>query len=166
MKLTLQHTLIVQVHDDLKTRALAVNDDAGEVVQHVINNLPEAIGATLPTMTNMIKTVHRARRAAGVMVHRPPPNTRHGWAFPEEMVSFPDGSRFLLHDSGENDRQRFIIMGSDRALEVLGMALHFFSDGMFRLVPVFSQLYSIHVDYVSHFHFYFFPSHMPNNYLT
>ena len=147
------HTNTLQVHDDLKTRALAANnDDAGEVVGHVIEELPEEIGATLPSLPNMKKTVHRARRAAGVFVHRPPPDRRHGWEFPEEMLSFPDGTRFLLYDSGVNDLQRFIIMGSDRALEVLGMALHFFSDGMFRLVPVFSQLYSIHVDYVSHFH--------------
>ena len=129
-------------------RAAAVRDRAGQVVAQVINNLPEDVGATLPNLRNMKKTVHRARVALRVDPERREPETITGWAFPEELEFFPDGSLFKLYDSGENDRQRFIIMGSDRALRVLGTQVHFFSDGTFSGVPLFQQLYTLHSDYV------------------
>ena len=108
----------------------------------------------MPSQRNMKKVVYRARQAANVDGQRAPPDRKTGWAFPPEMEFFPDGSRFLLHDSGENDPQRFIIMGSPAALQKFGSEAHFFSDGMFRQVPVFQQLYSIHVDYVRYIYYY------------
>ena len=110
--------------------------------------MPEEVGATMPTMNAMKKKVRRARRVAAGPAP-PVPNTRNGWDFPPEHEFFDDGSRFLLHDSGPNDPQRFIILGSERALETIGNGLHFFSDGTFKGIPLFPQLYSIHQDYVS-----------------
>ena len=107
----------------------------------------------MPSQRNMKKIVYRARRAADVDGQGAPPDRKTGWAFPQEMEFFPDGSRFLLHDSGENDPQRFIIMGSPAALQKFGSEAHFFSDGMFRHTPVFQQLYSIHVDYVRYIYY-------------
>ena len=142
--------------NDLKTRAVAAPlEGAGEVVGHAVNLLPQDVGSTMPSLRNMKQVVYRARRSANAAGRRAPPDRKTGWAFPEEMKFLPDGTPFLLHDSGENDPQRFIIMGSVTALEKFGTESHFFSDGMFGQVPVFQQLYSIHVDYVRHFLIHF-----------
>ena len=139
----------LKAHNNLKLQAQATNDPAGQVVGQVVGNLPEEVAATMTTQRNMVKTVHRARAADGD--HRPVPNVRHGWDFPVESEFLEDGSRFCQYDSAwdnPDDPNRFIIMTSDRALERMGNAEHFFSDGTFSEVPLFEQLYTIHIDYV------------------
>ena len=118
-------------------------DGAGDVVAAVTNNLPRDVGATMPTLRAMKQKVHRARAAAGINPHAPP-DSINGWEVPDELAFFEDGTRCKLYDSGADDPERFIIFGSDMALEQLGVAINFFSDGTFKEVPQFQQLYSIH----------------------
>ena len=70
----------------------------------MINDLTEDVGATMPNLRALKKKVHHARK--GLVPQRAQPTTKTGWAFPEEYTNFPDGTPFLLHDSGENDPQR------------------------------------------------------------
>ena len=91
----------------------------------------------------MKQKVHRARAKAGINPLKPP-ETINGWEVPDEFAFFEDGTRCLLHDSGAEDPERFLIFGSTDALEQLGVAVNYFSDGTFKEVPKFQQLYSIH----------------------
>ena len=98
----------------------------------------------MPNERAMKKVCHRARQAEGIDIAGPVPRAPFGWEIPAELQVFEDGTRFVLHDSGVNDPQRIIILGSERALHQLGTCDHFFSDGTFTDIPLFQQLYIVH----------------------
>lgn len=64
--------------------------------------------------------------------------------FEEEQLML-DGESILVHDSGYDDPQRFLIFGASSAMNLYRQADLIQADGTFKIVPLlFSQLYVIH----------------------
>ena len=64
---------------------------------------------------------------------------------PEEYARLASGEVFLLHDSGVGDEERILIFGTERTVNLLHAADHWYMDGTFKIVPeLFFQLYTIH----------------------
>ena len=73
------------------------NEASGEVVRNVTNNLPQDVGATMPTARAMKQIVQRARQGEG-LVNAPVPITMHGWDFPGALENFDDGTNATKED--------------------------------------------------------------------
>ena len=126
---------------------LATEANAGAVVRAATNGLPEMVAATMPSETAMKKTVQYARKKAGIDIPGAP-QTINGWDVPQNLQFLEDGSRFLQWDSGRDDPERILIFATDAMIRRLKDWRHFFSDGVFKNIPVFEQLYSVHVEMV------------------
>jgi hypothetical protein len=57
------------------------------------------------------------------------------------------GERFLLSDSGREDKNRILIFGTQKGLQKLKNNSEWYADGCFKMAKgqVFNQLYVIHV---------------------
>jgi len=65
---------------------------------------------------------------------------------PEDLLTFPDGSGFLLDDT-KDDQDRILIFANDKGKSVLKTCKQFFIDGTFKCCPkLFKQIYSAHAD--------------------
>ena len=61
------------------------------------------------------------------------------------MSATADGRRFLLHDSGLDNEERFIMFGTNNNLDILREHRDWYADDTFKVAPrVFSQIYTIH----------------------
>jgi len=66
---------------------------------------------------------------------------------PDQYKCLSDGSQFILHDSGVDDDERFIVLGSMTGLRALSMSTRWHADGTFKTTPlIFKQLYSLHAE--------------------
>uniref|UniRef100_H3A0L5 MULE transposase domain-containing protein n=1 Tax=Latimeria chalumnae TaxID=7897 RepID=H3A0L5_LATCH len=64
---------------------------------------------------------------------------------PAHFCQTIDGRPFLLHESGPDDENRFLMFSTRENIECLRQHTNWFSDGTFHVVPLnFSQLYTIH----------------------
>jgi hypothetical protein len=53
----------------------------------------------------------------------------------EGGLAMPDGASFLLHDSGAEDPERFLVMGCRRGLSTMARSHRWHVDGTFSIVP-------------------------------
>lgn len=97
----------------------------------------------MPKLSSVRRNVRRQRQK----VHHPQANPvdLRDLTFPENSTKMENGEEFLLYDSGPDDPERFLLLGTARNLEVLSQARSIFLDGTFKIVPeLFYQLYTIH----------------------
>jgi hypothetical protein len=74
------------------------------------------------------------------------PRTSADISFPQELVTFPNGSDFLIMDD-RNEDQRLLILAMEDARSFLKEDETCFMDGMFSsCCQQFQQLYTVHVD--------------------
>lgn len=91
----------------------------------------------------MRRTLRIQRRGAGNPL--PVPLRRDGFDIPERYQVTHNDERFLAYDSGVDDVDRMLIYATQRNIDVLRSADHWFMDGTFKVVPqVFYQLYTVH----------------------
>ena len=102
----------------------------------------------MPNEKALKKRVQYARKKAGVAMPAAPIEGINGWEVPQNLQVLPDGTRFLQWDSGINDPERILIFGTDAMIQRIKNWRHFFSDGVFKNIPLFQQLYSVHVEMV------------------
>ncbi|KAM7309896.1 uncharacterized protein ISCGN_006879, partial [Ixodes scapularis] len=77
----------------------------------------------------------------------PLPSRLEDVVIPAQYASKIDGSRFLLHDSGVQDQDRFLIFCSPQMVDVLRTSKKWFADGTFKVAPeLFYQVYSLHCE--------------------
>ena len=90
-----------------------------------------------------MRTIRRAIRRIRKTENQPHPlpQDRASFEIPEKYINLPSGERFLAYDSGVGDANRMLIFATDRGLNVLNNADHWFMDGTFKTAPgLFYQL--------------------------
>ena len=66
-------------------------------------------------------------------------------ALPAEYQQTAKGEQFFLYDSEATDPQRFLIIGTQRNLEMLQASHYWMADGTFKTTPsLFAQVYVAH----------------------
>lgn len=76
----------------------------------------------------------------------PCPTTNTGFDVPNAYTKTTLGENFLIHDSGKIDSSRFLIFGSETAVNDLVKSRHIAVDGAFRCCPsIFYQLFTLHI---------------------
>ena len=104
---------------------------------NVSDNIP--VQLSIPKKDLITRTLNRHRRK-NAETQPSMPNTRH-FDVPSEFTDF------LLHDSGKEDNERFLIFGQRSLLELMeSLDTLWLADGTFKLCPeIFFQLFTIHI---------------------
>ena len=89
------------------------------------------------------KTGQRHVRKKGLKIPKPPKKLKD-INVPDLVKKFKDGESFLKFDSGENDKDRFLILSREQDYEHLRNSEDIKSDGTFDVPTPFQQVYVIH----------------------
>ena len=104
--------------------------------------LEEAV-AELPSYTSVQRMIQRKRKRDNVLI--PNPTTLREINVPEELRRTLRGYVFLMHDSGPDDPDRFLIFAIQENLNNLVQYREWFADDTFKIAPhLFYQIYTIH----------------------
>lgn len=98
----------------------------------------------IPDPSTFIKSAAAVRRSSSSYVKEPA--NAVDLVLPEDLLTFPDGSGFLLDDT-KDDQDRILIFANDKGKSVLKTCNQFFIDGTFKCCPkLFKQIYTVHAD--------------------
>lgn len=133
----------------IKRRAESHPNEPPSVIyrDEIANVHDEEVQSKMPERNNIIRNINRRQN------RRRPLNPQ---SLVDLQISPPythtlNGSRFLQHDSGVDDPERFLVFFTDRSLERLCISRIMICDGTFKVVPnEFYQLYTIHGAFMDH----------------
>ncbi|XP_042148461.1 uncharacterized protein LOC121837088 [Ixodes scapularis] len=129
----------------MKERARTTEEPNQAIVGRLVAEMTPEACSYLPPQDTVKRTLRRAR----AMEQRPMPlpSRLEDVVIPAQYASKIDGSRFLLHDSGVQDQDRFLIFCSPQMVDVLRTSKKWFADGTFKVAPeLFYQVYSLHCE--------------------
>ena len=128
----------------LRQRAATSNDAPRRIILETQTNLSAAAVAMMPKCRSLQRTVERKRKLAGEPIAAP--QTVVDIDILQRLRESSRGEKFLLHDSGADDPNRFFIFGTDDNIRLLQENRHWFADGIFKVSPhLFYQVHTIHV---------------------
>lgn len=133
---------IIAKMTEIKTKATTSNDTPQQILGATMTDLSQAAAVQMTDLTNIRRIIRRTRQEATI---KHPIPTDKTFDIPLDYTRLANGEDFLLHDSGRDDRNRFLIFGTNRWTDLLRESTHLFMDGTFKVVPeIFFQLYTIH----------------------
>lgn len=101
------------------------------------------LAARLPKTASLTRTIQRARSVENLVFNNP--TSLADLEIPEPFKLTQKGEMFLLHDSGGQDSERFLVYATQENLNLLAECKHWLADGTFKCVPsIFLQMYTIH----------------------
>ena len=87
--------------------------------------------------------IRRKQKRDNVLI--PHPATLREINVPEELRRTLRGDVFLMHDSGRDDPDRFLIFATQGNINNLVQYREWFTDGTFKIAPhLFNQIFTIH----------------------
>lgn len=134
---------MLRVQARIKRRAADTEETPQQIITAQVQGLGQAAATQMPQVRSIRRQVRRVRRNN----NQPPatPQNRATVEIPPEYARLTSGEGFLLHDTGVGDEQRILIFGTERTVNLLHAADHWYVDGTFKIVPeLFFQLYTIH----------------------
>jgi hypothetical protein len=134
---------LAECRQDMRRRAETSMDKPNQILATVVEQLPDAVSALLPSNDACRRTLRNIRAK-----HRPrDPASLDELVVTDEwmMTSGPNPRPFLLYDNGTDADERILIFTTDENLQLLANSSHWFMDGTFDIAPtLFAQLYVIH----------------------
>ena len=117
-----------------------------EVLNSTLSKVDRDTKMKLPGINIMSRNIRKWRSKA---INAPTiPETRTGFTIPQAISVYPDGSKFVVYDSGPTDPNSILIFSSDYGLKELANADHIATDGTFKLSPnLWTQLITVHAVY-------------------
>ncbi|KFD65998.1 hypothetical protein M514_03176 [Trichuris suis] len=123
-------------------RAEATLDTPAAIISEVVDSVPVAVRAQMPSNYALRQAIRRRRRA--VEAAPPPPISVASTVIPEAYQTYGDQERFLLYDSGLGDEERILVFGRQSAGDWSSRMKNILADGTFRIAPPrFAQAYVI-----------------------
>ncbi|KHJ43200.1 hypothetical protein D918_06767 [Trichuris suis] len=123
-------------------RAEATLDTPAAIISEVVDSVPVAVRAQMPSNYALRQAIRRRRRA--VEAAPPPPISVASTVIPEAYQTYGDQERFLLYDSGLGDEERILVFGRQSAGDWSSRMKNILTDGTFRIAPPrFAQAYVI-----------------------
>ena len=119
------------------------------LVGEALKDLSEESQAVLPKLDHLRRNIHNWQTESLPSL----PTSRTGFEIPAEYQQIEcktgDGEvisqKFLQYDSGQDDPDRILVFGTDRAVGCLKNYKHWLSDGTFKAAPdTFYQMYCFH----------------------
>ena len=113
-----------------------------QIVRIAQHSITEETAARTPLYRSLQRNIEKKRKSD--QLDYPDPESLEDQEIPDHL-SVVDRRRFLLHDSGSDDEERFIMFGTDNNLDIIQEQRNWYADGTFKEAPrVFSQVYTIH----------------------
>ena len=112
-----------------------------QIINNEFARLPEA---ARPYMKDK-ETIKRQLRKAASSEFPSNPSTVQDLVLVGEWRETIDGENWLVYESPHEDEERMLVFATEAGLTRLSAADRFMMDGMFKVPPLFKQLYSIHV---------------------
>ena len=140
----LMEPVLLEAAADLKNLSSSTQHSSSRtVVSTILERASKLQKTRLPSNENLSRNVRRWRNKLSMAP--PCPTTNTGFDVPNAYTKTTLGENFLIHDSGKNDSSRFLIFGSETAVNDLVKSRHIAVDGTFRCCPsIFYQLFTIH----------------------
>lgn len=132
---------VIQAKNDVKIVAATTRNPTHQILAEAVATISEVAAVQLPKFNSLKRTIQRQRTSL------PSPRTLAELTIPENYTLTLDNEQFLMHDSGKDDEDRFLIFSTQKNLQLLAQSKRWYSDGTFKTVPeVFFQLYTIHAE--------------------
>ncbi|CAF1118359.1 unnamed protein product, partial [Brachionus calyciflorus] len=124
-------------HQDVKPETIFADLVSVEIKDRAI-----AAAASLPTVQNLTQKINRTRKA--VFNFGPNEKSLENLVIKDQYKITNSGKNFILHESGNDDLERLIILATEDNLNVLNNDPVWFIDGTFEISPkVYHQLFTI-----------------------
>jgi hypothetical protein len=118
-----------------------------QIIAENLVGLNNPVLASLPLHRSVARLVRKVKQNNQPDDQLPAiPETLKDLQIPAKFAEFQDGTNFIIHDSGDQDPERFIIFGTDEGLQKLQNSDEWYVDGNFKC-PFFKQLWVIHGTY-------------------
>ena len=153
-------TKVREVQSVIRNKASTSHDTTRSVLAENLVGQNQDILQWLPKRTSLEDNI-RSKRRAGNPIDPNPQDL--GFEIPEKYQDI------VLHDTGVDDPERILVLGSRELLQVLENEDVWLGDGTFAVVPtVFFQLYTIHVKVGNNYPpcvYFLLPNIMQNTYV-
>uniref|UniRef100_H3AA73 FLYWCH-type domain-containing protein n=1 Tax=Latimeria chalumnae TaxID=7897 RepID=H3AA73_LATCH len=127
----------------MKQQAEETDETPRQIIQRVQENISRGGAAIAPSYRSLQRTIEQRRKAIEIIPQQPA-DIRE-LQIPAHFCQTINGRPFLLHDSGPDDENRFVMFFTEENIECLIHYTNWFSDRTFRVDPLnFNQLYIIH----------------------
>ncbi|XP_057318288.1 uncharacterized protein LOC130663189 [Microplitis mediator] len=135
-------TLAKILKQKILKRARKTDDKPATVVTRTLRGVLSPVSALLPKPESLSRAINRIQVVNNLQIANPV--IRGDLELNDDLKSTHGGERFLLHDSG-GDEKRFIIFTTSRNLNFLSTCDQWLGNGTFRSVPgIFLQFYCFH----------------------
>lgn len=132
---------VTKTKEKLKRSAKDSDETTRSLVAKSLDGVSNESLAQMPGYKSLAEMVRRQRKDK----HLNAPANLMELEIPQEMAQTTDGEPFVLYDSGPDEKNRLIILGTEQNLDVLATCDVLYMDGTFDSCPqLFSQLYIIH----------------------
>ena len=120
------------VNVEVKKRAVDTMEQPRQIFQHVTGDVPVQAASKLSSYKAIQHKIERVRKVGEFAF--PNPTTLAEIQVSSDMLrNERDGKDFLLHDSGMNDPNRFIVLATEDNLKLLHKREMWFGDGTFKV---------------------------------
>lgn len=132
---------VAEMKDKLKRSAQKSDETTRSLIAKSLDGVSAESMAELPGYKSLAELVRRQRKNTHLIA----PVDLMDLEIPNEMAQTTDGEPFVLYDSGPDEKNRMIILGTQQNLDILAACDVLYMDGTFDSCPqLFSQLYIIH----------------------
>ena len=135
-------TPVLMALQALRERAATTQEPTQTIIAETTTNIPDSSSAQLPSKSCLKRTIQRKRNQHANCP--PQPSDLLSLNIPVEYTFLPNGTDFLLHDSGPG-HNRILIFSTRHNLTLLAQCSKWYADGTFKISPnIFQQVYTIH----------------------
>ncbi|CAF1124225.1 unnamed protein product [Brachionus calyciflorus] len=132
------------VTNEIKEKATISSENPRKIVKECLTRLPVSAASNLTSINNLTQAVKRSRNK--VKDYGKEPKTREQIVINDKYKKTNSDEDFVLLDSGEEDLDRIIILGTITNLKRLENEKTWYMDGTFSISPkVYKQLFTINI---------------------
>ena len=133
----------IKVSAKMKSQASVSSEPPRKIYAENVVGLSSDAAVILPQYQASQRAMQRARKR--VHAPYPVPTIFQELDIPQELQSTSNSEPFILYDSGRDDVDRIILLGTNDNVRFLQDNIHWFADGTFKVTPnLFYQMYTIH----------------------
>lgn len=133
---------VTESREKIKRIAKSSEESTRLIVAKSLEGVSVESMAQMPSYKSQAETVRRQRK--GINKQPSAPKSLLELEIPDDVAKTSDGEPFVLYDSGPDEKNRMIILGTQRNLDILADCEVIYMDGTFDSCPqLFSQLYVI-----------------------
>ncbi|CAF0987067.1 unnamed protein product [Brachionus calyciflorus] len=131
--------------NEIKEPAKQTTENPRTIIADAFTKLPRSSGFLMPSKETLTRKINY-RRSYQLGDAKSKLKNRQEIIIPEELKFTYSGHQFVLIDTGEDDKDRMIILASDENIKYLNSVKMWCIDGTFDISPsLFKQLFTINV---------------------